>query len=632
MSEQKKRKTQTISDLKLKRYKELIQDVTKHNELYYNDKPEISDREFDRLLEKIESFEKKYPSFVASNSPTQKIGIEPKFQKLEHKKPMRSLQNSYSIEELHAFRKRIKVEPLEFCAELKLDGVSLSLTYQEGNLTKALTRGNGLVGENVLKSAKNIKGLPHKLKGQFAKSSLLEVRGEVIIPSKDFESINTLQEFSNPRNTAAGTLRHLNDKATKDRKLRFLAYALGEQKALTTDPKTQFEVLTHLSKWGFETLLTFKGPPHLKPCKTKSISKIETLYETIKTKRKSLPFEVDGLVIKVNDLKLQDNLGFTAKYPRWATALKLESLGAFTTLRSVTWQVGRTGVLTPLASLDPVNVNGITIEHVTLHNHHYIETKDIRLNDRVYVERAGDVIPKISHVDIKARVKKNKKIPLPLRCNSCLQKIKKDETFLRCINFECKEKQIQGLCHFVSKKAMNIEGLAEERLRLFYEKKLIKSYIDIYKIQPEQLKALDGFKEKSISNLLANIKSSKTPSLKRFLYSLGILNLGEVAAEMLGKKFGSLSKLLNYYNKLDEKNPESLGIKGIGDILETHLRVFFKNKTNIQLIEELIKLGVKPKIFKEKTKVFLINTDKSINKKENNIEREVKWTTKKWMK
>ncbi len=500
------------------RHEELKKMIRHHDDLYHTqDKPEISDYEYDQLfadLLKIEA-DPAAENLILSDSPSRRVGgpaIE-QFKKATHRRPMLSLANSYSAEDLLEFDQRVKkflrfekesVEQVEYFAELKLDGLSMELVYEDGLLVRALTRGDGLVGEDVTHNIKTIKAIPLKLKSQ-APPKILEVRGEVLIYKKDFSEMNARNEelgvalFANARNAAAGTVRQLDPKIAASRPLKFIAYALGEVDGVTFS--SQEDIAKKLQSFGIPVL-----PKDLVIC-TQEINHVVDYYHLIEKKRPHLDFDIDGIVVKVNSLQKQDDLGLVARSPRWATAAKFKPAQVETVIEDIQIQVGRTGALTPVAIMTPVKVGGVTIAHATLHNQDEIDRKDVRIGDTVFIQRAGDVIPEVVSVVLIKRPKKSQPFLVPDRCPACNTKAVKEpeDAVARCPNAFCPSVLKESVKHFVSRRAMNVEKVGDKVIETFVEKGLVSSFSDLYKLDAKTLLALDRQGEKSVENILKNI-------------------------------------------------------------------------------------------------------------------------------
>lgn len=573
-----------------KLHRELIDEVNRHNELYHtHDRPEISDFDYDRLFQKLLDFEKAHPELDISNSPSQKTGaiVLEAFQKHPHRRPMLSLANSYDEQDLLDFNDRVKKflrteDDIEYFAELKLDGLSMELIYEGGKLVRALTRGDGFVGEDVTHNILTIKSIPKKIPHK----SLLEVRGEVLIYKEDFLQMNQqqeelgLQEFANPRNAAAGAIRQLDSKIAASRPLKFFAYALGE-----------FENIQFKSQEHIESTLKDFGFPVLDPsviCITSNMEKLIKYYKETEKKRSKLPYDIDGVVIKVNSLRLQDELGMVARSPRWATATKFKPEQAETQIEDIVVQVGRTGAMTPVAVMKPVKVGGVTITNATLHNQDEIDRKDVRIGDFVFVQRAGDVIPEVVAVNVAKRPTKSKPFTIPLNCPVCGTLSVKDpeEVVRRCPNVFCQAVVTESIKHFVSRRAMNMEKVGDKLIEALVQKEIIKSFSDLYTLNEEKLNQLDRQGEKSISNILQSIEKSKSTTLARFIYALGIRFVGEQTAKLLADHYLTVEKFIESSKEDLETIPE-IGPKVSASILSA-----LSNKHFVKEVRQLIKAGI----------------------------------------
>lgn len=581
-----------------KRINSLRNQLQAHNHNYYVlNQPTISDFEYDMLMNDLLALEKLFTEFKDDTSPSQRVGsdISNEFKQVEHKYPMLSLGNTYSKEELIDFDTRIrKLLPdteLEYVCELKYDGTSISLTYTNGKLNYAVTRGDGVKGDDVTSNVKTIKSIPLNLKGDYPAE--FEIRGEIFIAHNDFNQMNAEREknneasFANPRNAASGTLKLQNSSEVAKRPLDcFLYYVLGE--SLNFD--THFENLTKAKDWGF------KIPPHIKICKN-----IDEVYDFIQywdIERKKLPYDTDGVVIKVNSLKQQKVLGFTSKSPRWAIAYKFKAEQAITKLLSIDFQVGRTGAITPVANLEPVYLAGTTVKRASLHNADQIELHDIRLGDYVYIEKGGEIIPKIVGVDNSKRDEKAEKFQYITHCPECNTELVRSEEEAKhfCPNeFGCPP-QIKGkMEHFVSRKAMNIAG-AEATIELLYNNGLLKDTGDLYFLKKEDLVKLERFGEKSADNLLESLEKSKQVPFERVLFGLGIRYVGETVAKKIASGIQSIDNLISAsFESLIE-------IEEIGDIIAKSIIEHFKIEQNIRLIEKLKLAGLQLQISESESK------------------------------
>jgi DNA ligase (NAD+) len=570
----------------------LRQVIRYHDWRYYVlNEPEISDKEYDDLLKKLKELEQRYPQFITPDSPTQRVsgGLLEGFPTLKHKVKMLSLDNTYSIEELKSWEDKIKrmlkiAETIDYIVELKIDGVSCSLTYDRGILTLGTTRGDGEVGEDITSNIKTIKSIPLKLRGDDFPESV-EVRGEVYIEKKDFEKINKerMREgeppFANPRNAASGSLKLLDPSLVAKRNLKCFIHSFGWAKGW--EFKTHKEFLEKIRYLGLRV------NPINKWCRNlKEVINYCLLWQD---KRDSLEYEVDGMVIKVNSYSLQKKLGATLKSPRWAVAYKFPAHQATTKVEEITVQVGRTGILTPVALLKPVECGGVTISRATLHNFDEVRRLDVRVGDTVLVERAGEVIPKIVKVITSKRTGKERRIVPPGKCPVCkgeVAKEKEEEVYWYCINPNCAAQLKRSLLHFVSRGAMDIEGMGESVIEELVEKGVVRSIVDIYKLKKEDFLKLPLFKEKKANNLIAAIEESRGRPLSRLLYGLGIRHVGEKAALVLAERFKDISPFLELKESDLQKIPE------IGPIMASSIVKFFSSPKIRKMIEEFKKIGL----------------------------------------
>ena len=565
------------------RMNEIVELLNKYNYEYYTlDAPSVSDAEYDRLMQELIVLEKKYPDKVLPNSPTQRIGgqIISEFDKVVHNVGMFSLGNVFNEEEILEFDRKIKkiIHNVEYVAELKIDGMGVSLDYRNGVLYQAATRGDGTVGEDITHNVKTIKSIPLKLNEDVD----IVVRGEIYMSKKSFEELNEsrkksgLPMFQNPRNAAAGSVRQLDSSITASRKLDAFLYHYP-----LTPFKTHYESLEYMKKLGFKV--------------NRNIRLCKNIYEVIDyikkwTKlRETLPYEIDGVVIKVNDVTKYGEIGYTAKVPKWATAYKFPAQLVLTKLKDIIFTVGRTGMITPNAVLEPVKIMGSTVSRATLHNEDYVLNKDIKINDYVYIKKAGDVIPEVVSVETSRR-KDVKDFIMIKKCPICGEPLVKPDGFVDsfCLNDNCPARNIEKLIHFVSRDAMNIEGLGERIIEDFYNYGYIKDFSDIYKLKDnkEELIELEGFGNKSVNNILENIENSKNNSMERLLFALGIVGIGAKKAKIISKQFPSIDRLANA--TLDELND----VKDIGPILSKSIFDYFNNEDNLNELEELRKSGV----------------------------------------
>ena len=568
---------------------QLRADLHRHNYNYYVlNAPEISDKEFDDRMRELQELEKEHPEYQDDNSPTMRVGsdLNKNFTQVAHKYPMLSLGNTYSESEVTDFYDRVKKalnEDFEICCELKYDGTSISLTYENGKLVRAVTRGDGEKGDDVTDNVKTIRTLPLVLHGSYPES--FEIRGEILMPWEVFEELNREKEareeplFANPRNAASGTLKLQNSAIVASRKLdAYLYYLLGEE--LPCDG--HYENLQAAAGWGFKT------SEHMKKAHS-----LEEVFEYIRywdTERKNLPVATDGIVLKVNSMRQQKNLGFTAKSPRWAIAYKFQAERALTRLNKVTYQVGRTGAVTPVANLDPVQLSGTIVKRASLHNADIIEGLDLHIGDMVYVEKGGEIIPKITGVDKDARsMLIGEKVKFITHCPECGSKLIRyeGEAAHYCPNETSCPPQIKGkIEHFISRKAMNIDGLGPETVDMFYRLGLIKNTADLYQLTADDIKNLDRMGEKSAENIIKGIEASKEVSFERVLFALGIRFVGETVAKKIAKSFNDIDELKN-------ANLEKLiNIDEIGEKIAQSILTYFANPLNRELIERLKSTGL----------------------------------------
>lgn len=570
-----------------KRAEELRTQLSQWSKQYYvEDKPTVEDYVYDKAYAQLMAIEEQYPDLITSDSPTQRVGgkVLTGFEKVTHDIPLYSLNDVFSKEELFAFDQRVQKaigHPVDYCCELKIDGLSVSLRYENGEFVRGATRGDGTVGENITENLKTVRSVPLKLKNQIS----IEVRGECFMPKKSFVQLNKSREvegqdiFANPRNAAAGSLRQLDSKITAKRNLDTFLYTVADFGPMQA--KTQYEALEELEKIGFHT-------NHEKRL-CHSIEDVWSFIEEYHEKRVDLPYEIDGIVIKVNDFALQDQLGFTVKAPRWAAAYKFPPEEVETKIEAIEWTVGRTGVVTPTAIMTPVRVAGTTVSRASLHNGDYIKMKDIRLNDTVQIYKAGDIIPEVAQVVFEKRPDDSEEYPLPLLCPVCQSELVHldEEVALRCINPKCPAQIKEGLNHFVSRNAMNIDGLGPRVLAQMYDKKFVSDVADLYNLTEEQLLTLDKIKEKSANNILTAIDNSKENSVERLIFGLGIRHVGAKAAKILAEHFGDLESL----SKSDFETIISLDT--IGDIIADSVVTYFSNEEVHDLLAELKQAGVK---------------------------------------
>lgn len=566
------------------RYDELIALIEKANYEYYTlDNPKLTDREYDNMMSELLDIEEKYPELRRPDSPTQKVGGEiiSEFKKVHHKIPMFSIADVFNESEIVAFDERVRKEfpnPSYVC-ELKIDGLAVSLIYENGIFKSAATRGNGTIGEDITHNVKTIKSLPLRLN----KPETIEVRGEIYMPKKSFNKLNEQREkngeplFQNPRNAAAGSIRQLDSSIAKSRNLDAFLYHVP-----ATTKKTHYEALMELKELGFVV------NPNIKL--VHNISEILDYIEEWTARRDELPYEIDGIVIKVNDIYMQKELGNTAKYPKWVIAYKFPAEEVKSKLTDIVCTVGRTGQITPNAVFDPVKVMGSTIRRATLHNEKYIQDKDLRIGDMILVHKAGDVIPEVVGPVLSERKTKLPIYHMPDTCPICGTKLVPTESQidLMCPNDDCPARNIESLIHYSDRKAMNIEGLGERIIEDFYNMHIINNIIDIYNLKDkkEELIELEGFGDKSVNNLLETIENSKKVSLEKLLYAIGIKGIGEKNAKILAKKYNTLDKLMA------ASEAELQSIPDIGPILAQNIIIFFNTPENIELINNLKSIGM----------------------------------------
>jgi DNA ligase (NAD+) len=587
-----------------KRVEKLREEIEYHNYRYYIlDQPEISDAQYDRLMRELEKLEEQYPELRSPNSPTQRVGATPleAFEIVRHTLPMLSLANAFDETEARDFDKRVKKflgssADIVYVAEPKLDGLAVELVYERGQFVVGSTRGDGVNGENITQNLRTIKTIPLQLiRREVPIPGRLEVRGEVIIQLKKFKELNRKREemgeplFANPRNAAAGSVRQLDSKITAERPLEIYCYGLGEVTGRTF--KTHSEILQTFPKWGLRT------NPYIQRCK--NIDEVLEYYHKMNEKRESLPYEIDGIVIKVDRLDLQTRLGEIARSPRWALAFKFQPKQETTRILDIIVQVGRTGAITPVAVMEPVKVGGVEVSRATLHNQDEIDKKDVRVGDTVVIQRAGDVIPEVVQVITSKRKGTEKKFRMPSKCPVCGAEVIKEEAIHRCIGLDCPAQLKGRIKHFASKRAMDIDGLGVKLIDQLVDKGLIKDVADIYYINKQKLIELERMADKSAQNIIDAIEKSKTKPLSKFLYALGIRHVGETTAEDLACHF----QRLDDFFRLSEE--DLMEVEGIGPEVAASVHQFFRDKKNKESIELLKKAGVKviePKV-KEKGKL-----------------------------
>ena len=576
-------------------YHKLIREIQKHDRQYYQEaKPVISDYAYDQLVKRLEAIEKAHPDWILPASPTQRVGgaTSKGFAQVAHRHPMLSLANTYSREELEDFVKRVHKllgkSDVDFCAELKMDGVAVTAIYEKGVFVQALTRGDGKKGDEITANMKTIRSLPLELVGSDLPDRL-EVRGEVFMQHAVFQMLNEQSQeageepWANPRNAAAGSLKLLNPRLVAERHLSVVFYGLGDEEEAPV--ATQYECHKYLKKIGLPVF----EERHRQRCE--GVDEILKFADKIEEMRHKLAFDIDGVVIKVDQLKYHDQMGMTGKSPRWAVAYKFAPEQALTRIEAITVQVGRTGVLTPVAELEPVFVAGSTIARATLHNQEEVERKDIRVGDWVFIEKGGDVIPKVVSVDYKRRPKDSRSWKMPRHCPSCGAHVveSEDAVAVRCPNTKkCPEQRMRQIAFFVSKDAMDIDHLGEKVVEQLFTKGFVKTVSDIYTLTEKELAQLDGFKEKSIHNLLTSIDRSRHVSFAKFILALGIKYVGEGTAEVLAEHARDIATL--------EKMgiDELLEIEGVGEKIAHSIVDYFSNPGHIQEIAMLLAYGIKP--------------------------------------
>lgn len=574
----------------IERIDQLRNELHAHNYNYYVlNAPVISDQEFDRLMRELQDLEAKHPECFDANSPTMRVGsdLNKNFTQVEHKYPMLSLGNTYSESEVADFYERVRKslnEDFEICCEMKFDGTSISLTYEDGKLVRAVTRGDGVKGDDVTDNVKTIRSIPLVLHGEGYPKNF-EIRGEILMPWTVFEDLNRERElreeplFANPRNAASGTLKSQNSAVVASRKLdAYLYYLLGDN--LPHDG--HYENLQEAEKWGFKI-------SHI----TRKVRTLDEIFEFINhwdVERKNLPVATDGIVLKVNSLRQQRNLGYTAKSPRWAIAYKFQAEQALTKLLKVTYQVGRTGAVTPVANLEPVQLSGTIVKRASLHNADIIASLDLHIGDMVYVEKGGEIIPKITGVDVASRPQNSEKVTFITHCPECGSKLIRyeDEAAHYCTNETACPPQIKGkIEHFISRRAMNIEGLGPETVDQFYQEGMIHNVADLYTLKAEDICKLERMGEKSAENIIQGIEASKQVPYERVLFALGIRFVGETVAKKVAKAFRSIDALATA--TLDEL----IHVDEIGEKITQSILLYFSNEQNRMLVERLRQAGLK---------------------------------------
>ena len=584
----------------ISKHKKLLDSIKKNNKHYYlDDKPKISDAEYDKIKLEILKLEKKYPYLKNDESIENIIGVKPsnKFKKIQHISPMLSLANAFDLNDMIEFKKKISNfllindKQIQLFCEPKIDGISATLIYKNGILTTGLSRGDGVIGEDILENLKTIKSLPTKIRSKDV-PNLLEIRCEIYIGKKDFAKIDN--KFANPRNAAGGTLRQKDFRETSKIPLKYFAYGFGAVSPMVY--KTQSDFLKKIKEWNFIVNPLSES--------VNSLQDIENKHSEIELLRSSLDYDIDGLVYKVNDISLQKRLGNTSNSPRWAIAYKFSAEQAITKVKDIRIQVGRTGAITPVAKVEPITVGGVVVSNATLHNEDEIERKDIRIGDTIKIQRAGDVIPQVVSVDISKRDKNSKKFIFPNKC-LCGSETKKElninkkkyDAVRRCIKgYDCKFTAREKLKHIVSKEAFNIDGLGKRVIEQFWDLNFIKEPSDIFDLNYNKIQKLEGWGELSIDNLKKAIKKSQTIYLDRFIYSIGIRHIGQENAKILASFFSSIKEFIKLFDLKNRKKilDNLVHLDGIGETQIQSIDNFFSNETNIRIIKELInKLNIK---------------------------------------
>ena len=584
----------------ISKHKKLLDSIKKNNKHYYlDDKPKISDSEYDKIKLEILKLEKKYPYLKNDESIDNIIGVKPsnKFKKIQHISPMLSLANAFDLNDMIEFKKKISNfllindKQIQLFCEPKIDGISATLIYKNGILTTGLSRGDGVIGEDILENLKTIKGLPTKIRSKDV-PNLLEIRCEIYIGKKDFAKIDN--KFANPRNAAGGTLRQKDFRETSKIPLKYFAYGFGAVSPMVY--KTQSDFLKKIKEWNFAVNPLSES--------VNSLQDIENKHSEIELLRSSLDYDIDGLVYKVNDISLQKRLGNTSNSPRWAIAYKFSAEQAITKVKDIRIQVGRTGAITPVAKVEPITVGGVVVSNATLHNEDEIERKDIRIGDTIKIQRAGDVIPQVVSVDISKRDKNSKKFIFPNKC-LCGSETKKElniskkkyDAVRRCIKgYDCKFTAREKLKHIVSKEAFNIDGLGKRVIEQFWDLNFIKEPSDIFDLNYNKIQKLEGWGELSIDNLKKAIKKSQMIYLDRFIYSIGIRHIGQENAKILASFFNSIKEFIKLFDLKNRKKilDNLVHLDGIGETQIQSIDNFFSNETNTRIIKELInKLNIK---------------------------------------
>ena len=575
----------------------LVSLLNKYSYDYYvEDNPQISDTEYDTLYKQLEKLEEKYPELILENSPTQRVGdkVLDEFEKITHKVPMLSLSNTFSTEDLRDFDSRVKKlvpnDKVEYICELKIDGLAISINYENGKLVSAATRGDGTVGEDVTENIKTIFSIPKVLKDERS----FEVRGEVYLPRKSFELLNKEREnnnevlFANPRNAAAGSLRQLDSKITAKRRLSAFIYSIVGDDSIIS----QEDALNIAEDYALPVNSNYKL--------CKDINEVISYINYWTENKKDLPYDIDGIVIKVNSYSTQEEVGYTQKSPRWATAYKFPEEELATKLLDVELSVGRTGIITPVAILDPIIISGSTVSKASLHNKDIIDELDIHIGDMVVVKKAGEIIPKVVRVVKELRTEGTNKYIMPTVCPSCKEQtyIKNDDPFTRCKNPDCPDQNIRKIIHFASREALNIEGLGDKVVATLYEQGIISHTIDLFSLDRTRLVSLDRMGEKSVDNLLNAIENAKQSSLDKVIFALGILNVGKKASKILAEKY------LNLTNFMNATLDELINLDDVGQITADSILDYLSDENNIRFINDLISIGMNPQY-----EIKEVNTD-----------------------
>ncbi|HLQ72588.1 MAG TPA: NAD-dependent DNA ligase LigA [Bacillota bacterium] len=579
------------------------------HEYYVLDQPTVPDVTYDKMLRELQLLEEEYPALVLADSPTQRVGGEPleHFEKVEHIEAMYSLGNAFNNEELREFDQRIKRiigESVEYVCELKLDGLAISLTYENGWLIRGATRGDGSIGEEITSNLRTIRSVPLSVE----ETGMFEIRGEAFMPQQSFITLNKEREqndkqlFANPRNAAAGSLRQLDPQIAADRNLDVYLFGIGAWEGKHCE--------THSERLQYLTSLGFKINPEWRRCGT--IDEVIAYVEEWTDKRAQLPYDIDGIVIKVNDLNQQEELGYTARNPRWAVAYKFPATEGITKIIDVELSVGRTGVITPTAILEPVFIDGSTVQRATLHNKDFIDEHDFRIGDTVVLKKAGDIIPKVVRVVEEERTGNELRYEMPENCPACDNELVHldDEVALRCMNPNCPAQILEGVIHFVSRLAMNIDGFGEKVSEQLFNEGLVTTLVDIYRLEKEKLLTLERMGEKSVNNLLQAIEQSKENSLEKLLFGLGIRHIGEKAARILAMSFETMENIERATYE------DFVAIDEIGEKMADSLAIYFQEEKVIQLLKEFNDLGINmtykgPKLQAEETNIHSAFTNKT---------------------